>query len=215
LSSRGGISAAALAAAVPLAARLRSRDHRAPARASRRARRRQGARRRGRGPLGPFALVAGIAAARSGVYFALQAFLPAFLIAHLAMSAGASNAALTVLLAAGAVGTLVGGRLADTVGRRPVLVGCLAALPPLLAGFLVAGPAAAFVLAALIGFVCVGNFTVTVVLGQELLPQRLGVASGVTLGAGHGPRRPRRRRATAALESLRPSAIAAQGEHRA
>jgi FSR family fosmidomycin resistance protein-like MFS transporter len=182
----GGIPAAALAAAVPLAAAVALAATIPHLLALPAAVVNRGSAGAGEDRWGPFALVAGVAAARSGVYFALQAFLPAFLIAHLAMGAGESNAALTVLLAAGAVGTLVGGRLADTVGPRPVLVGCLAALPPLLAGFLVAGPAAAFVLAALVGFVCVGNFTVTVVLGQELLPQRLGVASGVTLGAAMG-----------------------------
>ena len=39
---------------------------------------------------------------------------------------------------------------------------------------------------ALLGLVIVGTFAITVVLGQEYLPNRLGMASGVTLGAAIG-----------------------------
>ena len=63
---------------------------------------------------GPFARVATVAGMRSGVYFGLQAFVPAYFIAHFDSSAGVGNAALTTLLICGAIGTLVGGR-----ARRP------------------------------------------------------------------------------------------------
>ena len=46
------------------------------------------------------------------------------------------------------------------------------------------GPAVG--LLALIGFVTIATFSVTVVMGQEYLPRRLGIASGVTLGLGIG-----------------------------
>lgn len=134
----------------------------------------------------PFWLVAGIAAFRSGAYFGLQAFVPSYFIAHHASSAGVANAALTVLLVAGAFGTIAGGRLADRVGRRPILVGCMAVLPPLILLVLVVGQAAGFVVLALVGFFTIGNFSITVVLGQEFLPGRIGIASGVTLGAAVG-----------------------------
>jgi FSR family fosmidomycin resistance protein-like MFS transporter len=135
---------------------------------------------------GPFSLVAGIAAFRSGAYFGLQSFVPLYFIAHLGASTGEGNAALTVILVAGAVGTLVGGRLADRVGRRPILVWCMGVLPPLILLSLVAGEVGAFVVLALVGFFTVGNFSITVVLGQEFLPNRIGIASGVTLGAAVG-----------------------------
>jgi FSR family fosmidomycin resistance protein-like MFS transporter len=135
---------------------------------------------------GPFSMVAGIAALRSGAYFGLQAFIPAWFITHFGTSAGAANAALTALLVAGAVGTLVGGRLADRIGRRAILVICMGVLTPLILLALAAGEAGGYVLLALVGFFTVGNFSITVVLGQEFLPNRIGIASGVTLGAAIG-----------------------------
>jgi MFS transporter, FSR family, fosmidomycin resistance protein len=42
------------------------------------------------------------------------------------------------------------------------------------------------VLLAAIGFVTVMSFSITVIMGQEYLPHRLGIASGVTLGFAIG-----------------------------
>lgn len=134
----------------------------------------------------PFALVAGVAAFRSGAYFGLQAFVPAYFISRFHDHASVGNAALTAILVAGAAGTLVGGRLGDRIGLRPILIACMGALPPLILLVLVAGRVPDFALLALIGFFTVGNFSTTVVLGQRFLPSRIGIASGVTLGAAIG-----------------------------
>lgn len=135
---------------------------------------------------GPFARLTGMISLRSCVYFGLQAFVPAYLVAELGASTVGANAALTVMLASGAVGTLVGGRYADRVGPRVILLGATAALAPLLVLFLLAGGALAVPLLALVGFVTVGTFSITVMLGQSYLPSRIGTASGVTLGAAIG-----------------------------
>jgi len=136
---------------------------------------------------GPFSRVAGIAVLRSGVYFGLQAFLASYFIEHLGTSQAFGNAALTVMLVAGVAGTLAGGRLADRVDRRGVLGGFMLAIPPLLALLLLAGDAAAgAVLVAAIGFVTIGNFSITIVIGQEYLPGRPALASGITLGLAIG-----------------------------
>ncbi|HEY2638055.1 MAG TPA: MFS transporter, partial [Solirubrobacteraceae bacterium] len=129
---------------------------------------------------GAFSLVAAVAAFRSGAYFGLQAFVPAYFIAHFGASTSVGNTALTVLLASGALGTLTGGRLADRIGRRPVLVGCMAVLTPLILVVLVAGEIGGIILLGAVGFFTIGNFSITVVLGQEYLPNRIGIAAGVT-----------------------------------
>jgi FSR family fosmidomycin resistance protein-like MFS transporter len=135
---------------------------------------------------GPFSRLGGVIALRSGVYFGLQTFVPVWFVHELGATKALGNAALTAMLVAGTVGTLAGGRLVDRIGRRPVLLGSVALQLPLLVLLVVAGSVAAMVLLALIGFVTIATFSVTVVMGQEYLPRRLGVASGVTLGLGIG-----------------------------
>jgi FSR family fosmidomycin resistance protein-like MFS transporter len=90
------------------------------------------------------------------------------------------------MLLGGATGTLLGGRLADRFGRRTVLVGSMCVTPPLIVGFLESGPVLALVFAALAGMVTIATFAVTIVMGQEYLPGRIGVASGVTIGLSIG-----------------------------
>jgi FSR family fosmidomycin resistance protein-like MFS transporter len=141
----------------------------------------------GRDEWGAFGRLTAAVSVRSGVYFGLQSFVPVWFIHHFGTSEAAGNGALTAMLVAGALGTLVGGRMVDRIGRRRVLVGSMALQLPLLVLFMLAGGGVlATVLLAPIGFVTVMSFSVTVVMGQEYLPSRLGIASGVTLGFAIG-----------------------------
>jgi len=134
----------------------------------------------------PFAGIASVAGFRSAVYFGLQAFVPIFLITEMGTSDAVGNAALTVLLFVGVFGTILGGSLADRIGNKPVLAVSLGVVGPLIALLLFVGEAGAFALVAMIGFFLFGTFSIAVVMGQEFLPNRIGVASGVTLGAAIG-----------------------------
>ncbi|HEY6397940.1 MAG TPA: MFS transporter, partial [Solirubrobacteraceae bacterium] len=131
---------------------------------------------------GAFARLATVIALRSFVYFGMVAFVPLYYVRVLHSSAALGNAALTAMLLGGAAGTLAGGPLADRFGRRTVLIVSMLVLPPLIVGFLLSGPALALVFAALAGAATIATFAVTIVMGQEYLPGRLGVASGVTIG---------------------------------
>ncbi|HEY0277183.1 MAG TPA: MFS transporter, partial [Solirubrobacterales bacterium] len=71
---------------------------------------------------GPFTRLTGAAVTRTVAFFALQAFVPTYLIDQKGTSTTVATIALTTMLAAGAVGTLVGSRCADRWGRRLVLV---------------------------------------------------------------------------------------------
>jgi len=134
----------------------------------------------------PFAILAGVIALRSFVYFGLVTFIPLYYVGVLHASKALGNAALAAMLLGGAAGTLIGGPLADRFGRRAVLVGSMLVLPPLVVGFLVSGPALAVVFAVLAGAATIATFAVTIVMGQEFLPGRLGVAAGVTIGLSIG-----------------------------
>jgi MFS transporter, FSR family, fosmidomycin resistance protein len=135
---------------------------------------------------GPFATLAGVIALRSFVYFGLVTFIPLYYIRVLHSSKAAGNGALTAMLLGGALGTLIGGPLADRFGRRRVLSGSMIVLPPLVVAFLLSGPALGILFAALLGAATIATFAVTIVMGQEYLPGRIGVASGVTIGLSIG-----------------------------
>jgi FSR family fosmidomycin resistance protein-like MFS transporter len=135
---------------------------------------------------GPFALMVAVVTVRSFVYFGLVAFVATYYSKILDTSPALGNAALAVMLAAGAVGTLTMGPLADRFGRKAVLGASMVILPPLIFGFTLAGPLAGMVLLALVGAATIGTFGVTVVMGQEYLPGRIGLAAGITMGFSIG-----------------------------
>jgi MFS transporter, FSR family, fosmidomycin resistance protein len=135
---------------------------------------------------GPFARMVGVVTVRSFVYFGLVAFVASYYERVLGTSPAFGNAALTVMLSCGAVGTLVMGPLADKFGRRMVVGASMLLLPPLIYGFTLAGPVLGMALLALVGALTVGTFGVTVVMGQEYLPGRIGLAAGITMGLSIG-----------------------------
>ena len=134
----------------------------------------------------PFARMIGVVTVRSFVYFGLVTFVASYYIRELGTTAGLANAALSVMLFAGAVGTLALGSVADRFGRRAVLTATMLVLAPLVYAFTLAGPLSGMVFLALIGAVTIGTFGVTTVLGQEYLPGRIGVAAGITMGLSIG-----------------------------
>lgn len=135
---------------------------------------------------GVFAILSGVISLRSVVQFGLIAFVPLYFAGVFSSSETVANVALSVTLVAGAIGTLLGGRLADRYGRRLVLIGSLLVLPPLFGCLLLSGQTLSLVLLVPIGAATVASYSITVVLGQEYLPGRVGVASGFTVGLAIG-----------------------------
>ncbi|MBK8596605.1 MAG: MFS transporter [Holophagales bacterium] len=132
---------------------------------------------------GPFGRLAVVVVTRSIVYTGLATFLPLVFVGVLGTSNARGATALSILLGTGVVGTLVGGRLADRFGRRIVLIVGMAALAPLLLALATARDArVATLLLVPVALALYLPFSVLVVMGQEYLPNRVGTASGVTLG---------------------------------
>jgi FSR family fosmidomycin resistance protein-like MFS transporter len=135
---------------------------------------------------GPFARMIGVVVVRSFVYFGLITFVSSYYIRVLGSSSLLANAALSVMLFAGGVGTLVGGPMADRFGRRTVLACSMLLLSPLIYAFTLSGPLMGMIFLAFVGAATIGTFGVTVVMGQEYLPGRIGVAAGITMGLSIG-----------------------------
>ncbi|HQR68932.1 MAG TPA: MFS transporter, partial [Thermoanaerobaculia bacterium] len=120
---------------------------------------------------------------RAMSYAALSTFIPVFWVAVLGRTKAEGGVALSVVMGAGVAGTLLGGRLADRFGRRIVVLWALVVLAPLLAALAVTRDVRlAAALLVPVGIALYVPFSVVVVMSQEYLPNRLGTASGATLG---------------------------------
>ncbi len=136
-----------------------------------------------------FFRLTGFVMLRSTAYLGLVSFIPLYFVHVVHVSPVVGNMVLTTFLLAGIVGTLVGGPLADRYGLRRIIFSSMVATLAVVATFAVTtngtGTAeliAGFVCAFVMGFFLAGSQAPTIVLGQAYLPNRLGMASGVTLG---------------------------------
>ena len=123
---------------------------------------------------------------RSITYLGLVSFVPLYVVEVLHTPPAVGDAVLTVFLVSGVVGTLAGGPVADAIGRKPVLLISLGGTAVVTFTLFALGPGIGVVGVALVlvvlSFILYTSQAAMVVLGQEYLPNRLGLASGVTLG---------------------------------
>jgi len=136
--------------------------------------------------VGAMALLVLVIALRSWTQVGFTTYVPFYYIDVLHGDPRMVGTLLAVFLGAGVVGTLVAGPIADRVGLRRFMVSVLLLVPPIASSFLFAGRALAFAVLAVLGFVLVSTFTVSVVLGQAYLPRHPGMASGMIVGFAIG-----------------------------
>jgi FSR family fosmidomycin resistance protein-like MFS transporter len=120
---------------------------------------------------------------RAVLFFGLTSFLALYFINDLGASTAVGGAALSVFLVAGGIGTLLGGWFADRAGRLGSIRLGFALSIPALAGLVVfTSVPIVMIFVALSGIAVYLPFSVFVMLGQDYLPNRIGTASGVTVG---------------------------------
>jgi MFS transporter, FSR family, fosmidomycin resistance protein len=130
----------------------------------------------------PFACLVALFCVGSGVTSGLFTFLPLFLVEARDASPGASNVMSSILLAAAAAGTVLGGVAAQRYGRRVVLLVPQLLLVPAIALLPSLSYAAMIPVVVLIGVLMNTNVGIALVLAQEYLPARMGLATGLTIG---------------------------------
>ncbi|MBX3104496.1 MAG: MFS transporter [Cryobacterium sp.] len=130
-----------------------------------------------------FLRLTAVVVTRSIIFFGAVSFIALYFIHDFKTSEALGGIALSVFLFAGAAGTLVGGWLADRIGRlKSIRLGFAITFPTLLGLFLAPNWPVALMFTALFGVAVFIPFAVFVVLGQDYLPNRIGIASGVTVG---------------------------------
>jgi len=130
-----------------------------------------------------FLTLTGVVIIRSILFFGVTSFIALYFIRQLGASEVVGGAALTVFLVTGAVGTLLGGWLGDRFSPLiSIRAGFVLAIPALAAVVLAGSVPLAMLAVAAAGIASYLPFSVFVLLGQDYLPNRIGTASGVTVG---------------------------------
>jgi FSR family fosmidomycin resistance protein-like MFS transporter len=122
---------------------------------------------------------------RSVAHMGLFTFIPLWE-ESLGHSATFGTVVLGGFLIAGAVGTLCGGPLADRFGRRPVLRWSFVVATPLILVYVLVGGPIGIAAVVLAGAAVIGTFGVSLVMSQEYMPSRVGMASGLSIGLAIG-----------------------------
>ncbi|MGA2517872.1 MAG: MFS transporter [Thermodesulfobacteriota bacterium] len=129
-----------------------------------------------------FSLLVSVATLRAWTQFGMATYIPFYYINYLKGNPMHAGKLVSTFLLAGAMGTLLGAPLADRWGHKKFLSTTLALSCPLLLLFYRSSGPMTFVFLAISGMVLISTFALTTVMGQALLPQNLGMASGMMVG---------------------------------
>jgi FSR family fosmidomycin resistance protein-like MFS transporter len=134
-------------------------------------------------------LIVAIVIMRSWTQMGLLSYIPFYYINYLKGDPVFAGNLVFVFLACGAAGTLIGAPFADRWGHRFFirLTMFLATVNlPLMFVPFIANSYLLFFVLGLEGMLLISTFSVTIVMAQRLLPNRLGVASGLMVGFAIG-----------------------------
>lgn len=134
----------------------------------------------------PLLALLGMVLTRSTVNSGISTFVPLYYTSYLHGSSAYAASLLTIYLAAGAVGTLLGGPLSDQYGSKKVMLYSILPVAPLLYLFKLVDGMWPFVILALVSVLLAATFTSSLVLAQKMMPGNIGMASGLTLGFSIG-----------------------------
>jgi FSR family fosmidomycin resistance protein-like MFS transporter len=122
---------------------------------------------------------------RSLAWYGLLTFVPLWE-ASQGHSKQYGSAVLWAMLLVGGIGTLAAGPIADRIGLRTVLLAANAVITPLMLAFVIVGGAVGAVALAFVGIAVIGTFGITMVMAQQYLPTRIGMAAGLSIGFSIG-----------------------------
>lgn len=129
--------------------------------------------------------IIGVIAVRSLAYTGMLTLLPLYFKSENLSNIAASHL-VTIMLASGAVGGVLGGYISDIYGRKRLVVGSLILSTPLFFGFFTTNGLVSTIFLALAGACLLSSFSVTVIAAQEAIPDNKALAAGLTMGLAGG-----------------------------
>jgi FSR family fosmidomycin resistance protein-like MFS transporter len=133
----------------------------------------------------PFIILMAASVLRAWAVFAVITFLPMFLVTR-GYDLMTASIIMTLMLLAGVAGQVMGGYLSDMIGRKEFMIVGLAGAVPFFYLFFASSGIIAIITLLIFGFFLWSTFAVAVAMSHELLPQNVGLASGMMLGLAIG-----------------------------
>jgi FSR family fosmidomycin resistance protein-like MFS transporter len=134
-------------------------------------------------PLVALAAVIGVMMSRSWTVSVFQAFTPTWY-RELGYGPEFYGPLVTTLVLASAVGTVGCGALADRYGRKTLIIATLVLSIPAIVLFTMFPGPWGFVTAILIGFLAASTAPLMLLMAQQMMASRAGLASGLVMGLG-------------------------------
>jgi FSR family fosmidomycin resistance protein-like MFS transporter len=132
------------------------------------------------------ALIISAVIMRSWTQFGLITYIPFYYIDYLKGDPVYAGKLVSVFLLSGVLGTLIGARLADRWGHKNFLMASFALSSAVLPLIFITEGYTLFAIFGAFGFVLISSFAVTTVMAQRLLPDNVGMASGLIVGFAIG-----------------------------
>lgn len=130
-----------------------------------------------------FFKLTGVVFLRSTISIGITTFIPLFWLNILMQSESVSGSTTTIIAIAASIATLIGGRLADRFGfNRVIRTGLVLVIPCLAVVTLSRSVALSTFMLVPTAMVLNLAFSPSVALGQKLVPNHIGLASGITMG---------------------------------
>lgn len=123
---------------------------------------------------------------RSWVSVGIASFIPLYFTGIRHYDPRYGGLLVSLFLGAGAIGTVIGGIAADRWGRRALLILSMVILPPLLLMLTRASGPWILLAASIAGAAVVSTFAVVMVIAQDLMPEQIGMISGLIIGFAVG-----------------------------
>lgn len=135
--------------------------------------------------LKPTSLLVAFNFLRSLSIFGLTTFLPIYWL-HQGGTLVMGATSITVMLIVGVIGNVVGGHLADRIGRRPVLIFSSLASCLLLVAFLWLPGELKWPALGLLGMALFASLPLGIIIAQDIFPENPSFGAGVALGLCNG-----------------------------
>lgn len=124
---------------------------------------------------------------RSSIHSGISTYLPLYFMKFRAFEGVVASSLVSGFLLGGVAGNYIGAILSDKLGARKILLGSIVlSIPAIYTITIATTPALAMAAVVMAGFFIIGSFSTTIIIAQCMLPNNVGMASGLTIGFSVG-----------------------------